>query len=213
MSRLLFPWCVLTSLVLADQVNPALTFAMFATRKLSGLKALVYIVAQCLGAFLGAGAVYLALPSKDHIKTFVNKVSSSEISPSTLNDFEMFCYHVTIYILWSPLPPAQVPTELNAGQALGIEVLCTFQMVFTVFAVCDQKRRDCIEPGNLAIGFAHSTGALLGVRKPCCFLDKLLCINVMIESAGYMYNGLINRFRWKILCKKKRHFLIDYIQD
>lgn len=64
-----------------------------------------------------------------------------------------------------PLDPlAQVPLELNAGQALGIEVLCTFQMVFTVFTVCDQKRRDYIEPGNLAIGLAHSTGVLLGVR-------------------------------------------------
>lgn len=60
-------------------------------------------------------------------------------------------------------PLAQVPLELNAGQALGIEVLCTFQMVFTVFAVCDQKRREYIEPGNLAIGLAHSTGVLLGV--------------------------------------------------
>lgn len=63
----------------------------------------------------------------------------------------------------SPDLRAQVPLELNAGQALGIEVLCTFQMVFTVFAVCDQKRRDCIEPGNLAIGFAHSSGVFLGV--------------------------------------------------
>lgn len=62
-------------LVLSDQVNPALTFAMFATRNLNGLRALVYIVAQCLGAFLGAGAVYLALPRKEHINSFVNKVS------------------------------------------------------------------------------------------------------------------------------------------
>lgn len=67
-------------LVLSDQVNPALTFAMFATRKLNGLRALVYIVAQCLGAFLGAGAVHLALPSKDTIRHFVNKVRSPAIS-------------------------------------------------------------------------------------------------------------------------------------
>lgn len=65
-----------TCVVLSDQVNPALTFAMFATRKLNGLRALVYIVAQCLGGFLGAGAVYLTLPSKKHINSFVNKVTS-----------------------------------------------------------------------------------------------------------------------------------------
>lgn len=57
----------------------------------------------------------------------------------------------------------QVPIELNAAQALGIEVLCTFQMVFTVFSVEDQRRRDCPEPGNLAIGLAHTAGVLIGV--------------------------------------------------
>lgn len=81
-------------------------------------------------------------------------------------------------------PLAQVPLELNAGQALGIEVLCTFQMVFTVFAVCDQKRRDCIEPGNLAIGLAHSTGVLLGVRMaffhPCFLLFLLLKKSLLV---------------------------------
>lgn len=58
----------------------------------------------------------------------------------------------------------QVPAELNAGQALGIEVLCTFQMVFTVFSVEDQRRRESPEPGNLAIGLAHTAGVLIGVR-------------------------------------------------
>lgn len=53
--------------------------------------------------------------------------------------------------------------ELNAAQALVIEALCTFQMVFTVFAVEEHRRRDSIEPGNLAIGFAHSSGVLIGV--------------------------------------------------
>lgn len=58
----------------------------------------------------------------------------------------------------------QVPIELNAAQALGMEVLCTFQMVFTVYSVEDQRRRDSPEPGNLAIGAAHSAGVLIGVR-------------------------------------------------
>lgn len=65
-----------------------------------------------------------------------------------------------------PLLPPQVPMQLNAGQALGVEVLCTFQMVFTVFSVEEQRRRENPEPGNLAIGLAHSAGVLLGVRSP-----------------------------------------------
>ncbi|TKS77827.1 Aquaporin-4 [Collichthys lucidus] len=112
------------------QVNPAVTLAQLATRKVDVLRALVYIAAQCLGASLGAGALYLALPLKTSADHFVNKV----------------------------------PIQLNAAQAVGIEVLCTFQMVFTVFSVEDQRRRECTEPGNLAIGLAHTAGVLIGAR-------------------------------------------------
>ncbi|XP_061909929.1 aquaporin-4 isoform X2 [Entelurus aequoreus] len=112
------------------QVNPAVTLALLATRRLEVLRAVVYITAQCLGACLGAGALYLALPLKSTADFFVNKV----------------------------------PIELNAAQALGIEVLCTFQLVFTVFSVEDQRRRESSEPGNLAIGLAHTAGVMIGAR-------------------------------------------------
>nr|QKE23105.1 aquaporin 14 [Rondeletia loricata] len=112
------------------QVNPAVTLALLATRKMDVLRALVYIGAQCLGATLGAGALYLALPLKPTADCFVTRV----------------------------------PIEINAAQALGMEVLCTFQMTFTVFSVEDQRRRECTEPGNLAIGFAHTTGVLIAGR-------------------------------------------------
>ncbi|XP_068607950.1 aquaporin-4 [Brachionichthys hirsutus] len=112
------------------QVNPAVTLALLATRRMDVPKALVFITAQCTGAFLGAGALFLALPLKSTADHFVNRV----------------------------------PMELNAGQALGIEVLCTFQMVFTVFSVEEQRRRESTEPGNLTIGLAHTAGVLIGAR-------------------------------------------------
>ncbi|XP_067383414.1 aquaporin-4 isoform X2 [Channa argus] len=111
-------------------VNPAVTLSLLATRRLEVLRALVYITAQCLGASLGAGALYLALPLNTTADHFVNRV----------------------------------PIELNAAQALGIEVLCTFQLVLTVFSVEDQRRRECPEPGNLAIGLAHTAGVMIGGR-------------------------------------------------
>ncbi|XP_060930126.1 aquaporin-4 [Limanda limanda] len=112
------------------QVNPAVTLSLLATRRVDLHRAVFYIAVQCLGASLGAGALYLALPMKTTADHFVNRV----------------------------------PLEMNAGQALGIEVLCTFQMVFTVFSVEDQRRRESPEPGNLAIGLAHTAGVLIGGR-------------------------------------------------
>ncbi|CAJ1084830.1 aquaporin-4 [Xyrichtys novacula] len=58
----------------------------------------------------------------------------------------------------------KVPIELNAAQALGVEVLCTFQLVFTVFSAEAQRRRESPEPGNIAIGFAHTAGVFIGGR-------------------------------------------------
>ncbi|XP_062397719.1 aquaporin-4 [Sardina pilchardus] len=112
------------------QVNPAVTLAFLATRRLEALRALVYVAAQCLGATLGTGILYLALPQKSTADSFANKV----------------------------------PMEVNAGQALGMEMLATFQLVFTIFSVEDQRRREGAEPGNLAIGFSLSAGIFTAGR-------------------------------------------------
>ncbi|XP_076133111.1 aquaporin-4 [Alosa pseudoharengus] len=112
------------------QVNPAVTLAFLATRRLEALRALVYVAAQCLGATLGTGILYLALPQKSTAESFANKV----------------------------------PMEANAGQALGMEMLATFQLVFTIFSVEDQRRREGAEPGNLAIGFSLSAGIFTAGR-------------------------------------------------
>lgn len=103
------------SLVLSDQVNPALTFAMFATRKLNGLRALVYIVAQCLGAFLGAGAVYLALPSRDHIMDFVSKVSSPAICQLSLVVLRFFFVTIQPFPSFGPPHSGSLGVECRSG--------------------------------------------------------------------------------------------------
>ncbi|KAG2467861.1 AQP4 protein, partial [Polypterus senegalus] len=112
------------------QVNPAVTLAFLATRKLDILRTASYIIGQCLGATMAAGILYLTIPLKSAARCYVNMINS----------------------------------ESNAGQALGMEVLATFQLVFTIFSVEDHKRREVGEPGNLAIGFSLSAGILTAVR-------------------------------------------------
>ncbi|XP_030051097.1 lens fiber major intrinsic protein isoform X1 [Microcaecilia unicolor] len=54
----------------------------------------------------------------------------------------------------------RVRSDCNAGHALGMELFSTFQLVFTIFAVEDHRRRELGEPGSLAIGFSLTAGAL-----------------------------------------------------
>ncbi|KAG1927893.1 aquaporin-4 isoform M23 [Pimephales promelas] len=58
----------------------------------------------------------------------------------------------------------KVPVDMNAGQALVMEMLATFVLGFTVFSVEDQRRREINEPGNLAIGFAVITAIFIAGR-------------------------------------------------
>ncbi|KAM9320772.1 aquaporin-4-like [Gastrophryne carolinensis] len=54
----------------------------------------------------------------------------------------------------------RVSSDRNAGHAMVMEVLSTFQLAFTIFAVDDRRRRDMAEPGSIAIGFSVIAGAL-----------------------------------------------------
>nr|QKE23201.1 aquaporin 14 [Carcharodon carcharias] len=110
------------------QVNPAVTLAFLCTRKLDFLQFVSYLLAQCLGAVIGSGIIYMSLPIKSTSRYLVNMVSP----------------------------------DGNAGQALAMEIFATFQLVFTIFAVDDHRRREVGESGSLAIAFSLTAGILAG---------------------------------------------------
>ncbi|XP_070774345.1 aquaporin-4-like isoform X3 [Enoplosus armatus] len=56
-----------------------------------------------------------------------------------------------------------VNTNISLGHGLLVELLITFELVFTVFATCDPKRTDLGGSAGLAIGFAVVIGHLFAV--------------------------------------------------
>ncbi|KAJ8419093.1 hypothetical protein AAFF_G00005920 [Aldrovandia affinis] len=110
-------------------INPAVTVAMVCTKKLSLAKAVFYLIAQCLGAIVGAGILYMVTPVS----------------------------------VRGGLGITQVNHNISVGHALVVELLITFELVFTVFATCDPKRSDLKGSAALAIGFAVSIGHLFAI--------------------------------------------------
>lgn len=110
-------------------INPAVTVAMLATRKLSLAKAVFYLLAQCLGAVVGAAILYGVTPAAVRGGLGVNYVSS----------------------------------EISTGHAIVIELIITFELVFTVFATCDTKRSDLKGSAALAIGLSVCIGHLFAI--------------------------------------------------
>ena len=57
----------------------------------------------------------------------------------------------------------QVHGNLSAGHGLLVELIITFQLVFTIFASCDSKRTDVTGSIALAIGISVAIGHLFAV--------------------------------------------------
>ncbi|KAJ0058778.1 hypothetical protein NL108_000488, partial [Boleophthalmus pectinirostris] len=56
-----------------------------------------------------------------------------------------------------------VNTDISVGLGLLVEIIITFQLVFTVFATCDPKRTNLSGSAALAIGVAVVIGHLFGI--------------------------------------------------
>ncbi|XP_056620222.1 aquaporin-4 isoform X2 [Triplophysa dalaica] len=110
-------------------INPAVTAAMVATRKLSLAKAVFYLLAQCLGALVGAAILY-------------------GVTPASVR---------------GGLGVTSVNPEISTGHAIVIELIITFELVFTVFATCDTKRSDLKGSAALAIGLSVCIGHLFAI--------------------------------------------------
>lgn len=110
-------------------INPAVTCAMLVARHISVLRALIYIVCQCLGALVGAAILKGVTPEK----------IQGSLGMTTRNE------------------------QIDAAQALGIELLITFVLVLTVFGACDERRNDVKGSAPLAIGLSITTCHLFAV--------------------------------------------------
>ncbi|CAL1385111.1 unnamed protein product [Linum trigynum] len=90
-------------------VNPLVTFCAFLLGLVSLSKALIYILAQCLGAILGALA----------LKAVVSSAIESKFSLGGCT--------VTVV---APGPNGPIITGLGTGQALWLEIICGFVFLF-----------------------------------------------------------------------------------
>ncbi|EPQ01980.1 Aquaporin-4, partial [Myotis brandtii] len=174
-------------------INPAVTVAMVCTRKMSLAKSVFYIAAQCLGAILGAGILYLVTPPSVvgglGVTTCFGHISGGHITPAVT--VAMVCtrkmslaksvFYIAAQclgailgagILYLVTPPGvvgglgvtTVHGNLTAGHGLLVELIITFQLVFTIFASCDSKRTDVTGSIALAIGFSVAIGHLFAIN-------------------------------------------------
>ncbi|KAI4300272.1 hypothetical protein L6164_033669 [Bauhinia variegata] len=118
-----------TAGISGGHINPAVTFGLFLARKVSLIRAISYMVAQCLGAICGCGLV------KAFQKSFYNRYKgganmlSSGYSKGTGLGAEIIGTFVLVYTVFSATDPKR-----NARDS-HVPVLAPLPIGFAVFVV------------------------------------------------------------------------------
>jgi aquaporin TIP len=119
--------------------NPALTIGLWAARRIDQARAIVYIIAQCLGALAAAGCLTLVYRDVDRNAKGIN-LGVPSVGHAILNpDF-----------------------NLSAGNAFVMEIILTFFLMFVFFGVAIDNRTGGRAIAALAIGLTISMGVLAG---------------------------------------------------
>ncbi|XP_034411603.1 aquaporin-4 [Cyclopterus lumpus] len=75
----------------------------------------------------------------------------------------MILYLVTPAAVRGSFGVTTVNPNISVGYGLLVELLITFELVFTIFATCDPKRTDLGGSASLSIGFAVAIGHLFAI--------------------------------------------------
>jgi len=116
-------------------INPAVTAGLLVGRKIGLIKAILYIVSQCIGAVIGTGLLKVFYPSN------VTSANSGYLGVTDL------------------------AKGINPGQGLGIEFFITFVLILVVFGSAADEHAAAATKGSapLAIGLSITTCHLFAI--------------------------------------------------
>jgi len=144
-------WCI--AHVSGGHINPAVTVAMLVTRKITLIRAIFYVVAQCSGAILGAGLVWAIHPHGKRGNLGATTINTITEVSATVNPLSV-----------TTADPSGGQDKISPGVGFMIELLITFVLVFTVFASCDKGRSDLGGSVPLTIGLSVTLCHLFAIK-------------------------------------------------
>ncbi|CAH2281919.1 aquaporin-1 [Pelobates cultripes] len=137
-------------------LNPAVTLGCLLSCQISILKAVMYIIAQCLGAV---------------VATAILSGITSEVRENSLG-------------LNGP------SGGVSAGQALGVEIIITFQLVLCVVAVTDKRRTDITGSIPLAIGLSVALGHLIAIDYTGCGMNPARSFGSAVMARNFSHHWI-----------------------
>jgi len=140
-------------------INPAVTAGLLIGRKIGVIKALLYIVSQCIGAVIGTGLLFAFYPSELEVGDKTCGIKGVVQKADGGGGVDGKCG-------WDGwLGVTNFNSSLNAGQALGIEFFITFVLILVVFGAAADDHAAAASKGSapLAIGLSITTCHLFAI--------------------------------------------------
>lgn len=110
-------------------INPAVTLALLAARKISLAKAVFFVIFQLVGAVVGAG-ILMGLTPSDYHGGFGNTQVSSKIDPGKALGVEIFITFVLVFTVFASVDSKR--KDINGSTPLSIGLSVTMCHLFAV---------------------------------------------------------------------------------
>ncbi|KAG5835628.1 hypothetical protein ANANG_G00246040 [Anguilla anguilla] len=125
-------------------------------------------------------------------------------------------YVVTPKAAGGPFGATELSASISLLQGIAVELLITFQLVFTVFATCDPRHSELQGCAALAIGFAVAIGHLFAVPYTGASMNPARSLGPAIMAWNWEYHwvywvgpitgALIAAIMYKYLCHPHLEF-------
>ena len=167
-------------------LNPAVSFAMFLDKRLSGSDLIKYIIAQILGAIAGAGILAIIINS-------IFKLGDYTVTGLGQNAFGKY--------------------NISMLGAFIVEAILTFVFIFTILGVTKDKKKDSVS--GIVIGLTLTFVHLFGIKltgtsvNPARSLGPALLLGgdalkqVWVFICAPMFGSALAYFAYKFLSNEK----------
>ncbi|KAF7690212.1 aquaporin-4 [Silurus meridionalis] len=158
-------------------INPAVTVAMVATRKLSLAKGIFYLGAQCFGAIVGAAILYGVTPPVVRGNLGVTSVNT-HISAGHALVVELFITFQLVFTIFATCDPKRTDLKGSAALAIGLSV-CIGHLFAIPYTGASMNPARSFGPavitGHWENHWVYWLGPLMGGVLAAALYDYLFC--------------------------------------
>lgn len=178
-------WC--TAHVSGGHINPAVTLAMLICRKVSVARSVLYIVAQCIGAIIGAGLLFGVTPVENHGKLGITAHTLHNQQAFGVEFLITFVLVITVFATCD-----SKRTDLNGSGPLTIGLSVTVCHLFAIpYTGSSMNPARTFGPAvvsnNWEDQWVYWCGPLLGGVVAGLLYDNVFAANASLKKArGYL---------------------------